>query len=203
MTSKEINEKLAMLDGLNRCIEDEFESNGGEITAETQELLDRTEALKALLEGEGIDSLGRWLKGVEDRVKALKAERDSIARKIKAENATIDYIKGQIRLVMDQLGIEKAKGLSYSFNAYESSRLQLDADRLDADWLELATEAVRNSGLPGFIDVCLDTSATRISKWAEEHENEGSQYIFTESAPAVRFVKPRANKETTDLEDWE
>ena len=57
--------------------------------------------------------------------------------------------------------------------------------------------------LPGFIDVCLDTSATRISKWAEEHENEGSQYIFTESAPTVRFVKPRANKETTDLEGWE
>ena len=202
MNNKDINEKLAMLDGLNRCIENEFESNGGEITAETQKLLDRSEELKALLEGDGIDSLGRWLKGVEDRVKALKAERDSINRKIKAEKATMDYIKGQIRLVMDQLGIEKAKGISYSFTAYEASSLKLDADSIDADWLEVVTEAARNAGLPGYLDVAIDTSASRVSEWADEHEAEGAKYLHTETAPAVRFGKPRANK-GSDVEDWE
>lgn len=196
MNNTDINAILAELAGLNWRIEAAFDENGGEITDELQAQLDQIDNLKALLEGEGIDSLGRWLKGVEDRIKTLKAERDAINRKVKADTNLIDYIKGQIRQVLDILGEEKVKGTSYSFSRYDSCHSKVDAERVDADWLAAVTEAARNAGLPGCFDVSIETNVTRLNTWAEENDGAGAEYVLNETpTPTVKFTKPRASKE--------
>lgn len=196
MNNKDINAILAELAGLNWRIEAAFDENGGEITDELQAQLDQVDNLKALLEGEGIDSLGRWLKGVEDRIKTLKAERDAINRKVKADTNLVDYIKGQIRQVLDILGEEKVKGTSYSFSKFDSYRAKIDNERIDRDWQEIVTKAAREVGLPECFDVEVDTTVTKLSDWADEHDGEGREYFLNEPpTPTVKFIKPRANKE--------
>lgn len=196
MNNKDINAILAELAGLNWRIEAAFDENGGEITDELQAQLDQVDNLKALLEGEGIDSLGRWLKGVEDRIKALKAERDAINRKIKADTNLVDYIKGQIRQVLDILGEEKVKGTCYGFRKYDASRAKIDNERIDRDWQEIVTKAAREVGLPECFDVEVDTTVTKLSDWADEHDGECREYFLdVPSTPTVIFSKPKTPKE--------
>lgn len=201
MNNKDINEAIAQLANIDWQLATAFEENGGEVTPELQQQLDQQENLRTLLEGEGIDSLGRWLKSVEDSIMALKAERDSINRRIKAHTQTVAYIKSQLRNVMDSLGLEKAKGVSYSFRIHDSGRTSLDGDAIDHKWLDVVTEAARAAGLPGYLDVAIDTTTSRLLEWADEHEGEGSEYVHTETTPTVTFVKPRANKDTA-VENW-
>lgn len=196
MNNKDINAILAELAGLNWRIEAAFDENGGELTEELQAQLDQVENLKEILQGEGIDDLGRWLKSVEDRIKSLKAEADSINRKIKADKNLVEYIKGQIRQVLDVLGEDKVKGTSYSFKKYDSCRAKIDGDKIDRDWHDKVEKAAREVGLPECFDVEIDTTVTKLSDWADEHESEGRQYFLHEDpVRTVTFIKPRANKE--------
>ena len=66
MKTSEIYEKIAILDNINKALEAEYIDGGGEVTATTEQLESERQAVADLLEGDGIDGLGRWLKGKQD-----------------------------------------------------------------------------------------------------------------------------------------
>lgn len=188
-----VKEIINNLSALNVNLEGAFEDNGGEITPYVQEMLDKKEYLQQLLEYDGIDDLGRWLKGVEDRVIALKAERETIVRRIKADQRLMEYIKQEIRQVLDILGKDKAKGTLYSFSSYDSTHTKVNDERIAQDWQDILEKAAREAGIPEYLQVGLDYSAQRIGEWADEHDGEGREYLMQEApVPTVKFGKPRS-----------
>ena len=72
MNNKDIDEILTSLTEKTLKLEDAYIENGGEITEDTESLENELEDLKNLLLGDGVDSLGRWLKAKEDMKKTLK-----------------------------------------------------------------------------------------------------------------------------------
>lgn len=195
MNYQDIQEAIASMQRAVWQLEDIYVENGGEVTEETEEKEALIEGIRELLTTEGIDALGEWLKSLEDRKAELKAQRDFVARKIKATEGSIEFVKGAVRQVLDATGTDKVKGaLGYSFARTESSKTSVLTEDLDNKWLEAATEAARAAGLPGYVDVELKTTGTRIKEWAAENGGEGEEYLSTETAPSVRFTKPRAAK---------
>ena len=65
MNNKDINAALAALNEGMCLLEEEYIENGGEVTETTEAMEAQIESIRTLLEGEGIDSLGRWLKTKE------------------------------------------------------------------------------------------------------------------------------------------
>ena len=169
--------------------------NGGEETPETIDLTAAKEATRELIQTDGIDMLGRRRVYLDDKLKMLKAEKAAADRKIKAAQQSIDFINSMILDAMKLTGVEKVKGTYYGFTAYVSEKTTLDTDQMDERWLDAVTEAARNAGLPGYIDVALKTTATRVKEWAQTHEGQGDMYLITDTADAVRFTKPRKAKE--------
>ena len=195
MNYKDITEALADLQRNIWDLEEIYVENGGEVTEEAEQKERAAEEIRQLLNTEGIDALGEWLKSLEDRKAELKAQRDFVARKIKATEGSIEFVKAQIRSVLDATETDKVKGsLGYSFARTTSTKTSVLEDQLDEKYLELATEGARNLGLPGYIDVALKTTGTRIREWAEANGGDGAEFIQTDTADTVRFTKPRASK---------
>ena len=190
----DIQDALGTLARLSAELEDQYIESEGEETPETEALEAEKEAVAHLLQNEGIDALGRWLKLKEDEAKMWKAEKAVADRKVKSAQNTVDFIKAKICEVMAATGMEKAKGNYYSFSKYVSEKTSLDTEQMDERWLDAVTEAARNAGLPGYIDVALKTTATRVKEWAQTHEGQGDMYLITDTADAVRFTKPRGEK---------
>ena len=190
-TYQDIKSALAALTALSAELENAYLENGGEVTAETEELEAQIAAISDLLEGEGIDTLGRWLKAKEDELATYKAEKAVADRKIKSVQNTMDFVKEIIGQVLRATGREKVKGAFYTFSQYTSTKTSYKADAVDADYLELATEAARKAGLPDYIDVALKTTATRIADWSVSHEYEGANYLVVDSTETCKFTKPR------------
>lgn len=190
METKAIKQAIDDLAIMSYLLEDDYVNNGGEVTEETERKERQIAALKELLTTEGIDSLGHWLKAKEDEVANLKAEKAYIDRKIKANAATMDYIKTVANGILKAAGVEAVKGaLGYKFTRYESVKTSVVKDKLDEDFLEVATHAVRLAGIPTCIDVELKTTATRL-------EQDGmTQYVNRETADTCKFNKPRVAKE--------
>lgn len=190
MDYKELEEKLNALVGVTIRLEDAFMENGGEVTEEIEQMMMTETDLKALLSSEGVDMLGRWLKSKEDRKKALKAEKDYVARQIEANDASIAFVKEKIMQVMAALGEEKVKGnLGYSFTATTSTTTSVDKDVLNGTYLEKVKEALTGI-LPEDVSVSLSASVSKVAEGAEL-----PAYYSRTSEPSVRFVKPRASKE--------
>ena len=191
MTSKEINETLARLQELSAALEDEYEANGGEITETAAQLEASMEDVKALLSTEGVDSLGRWLKGKEDEAKTIKAEADYITRKRKGVENGIEYVKDMIARVLWACGTDNIKGSNgYSFTATESVTTSVDKDAIKARWQEVAEQALRAAGIPSYITVKLDAAVSAVP------EGEDLPDVFTQSRKqSVTFRKPKASKE--------
>ena len=190
MNNKDINAALAALNEATFLLEEEYEMNGGEVTEETEAQEEYIESLKALLEDEGIDSLGRWLKGKEDLIKTLKAERDSVTRQIKKTEDGIEYIKTQIFNVLTALGKEKVKGTFYSFAPSVSRKTEVDKEILEEKYLGIVNNALEQI-LPPWISFKLSASVKAIPGDLEELPSE---FKVTET-PTCKFVKPRAKKE--------
>lgn len=195
MTYKDIKSAIEALARISAELENAYIENGGEVTAETEELEAQIAAIADLLEGEGIDTLGRWLKAKEDEKATYKAEKAAAEAKIKSVDKTIDFVKDVIGQVLRSTGREKVKGAFYTFSQYTSTKTSYNSEKVDEDYLEAATEAARAAGLPGYIDVSLKTTATRISDWAKTHEDEGSGYLSVETSETCKFTKPRTAKE--------
>lgn len=189
MTNHEINEAINSLATISAELENKYIENEGEVTEDTLAMESEMTAIQELLAGDGVDSLGRWLKAKEDELKSFKAESDYIARKMKATNSTIDYIKNQVARILCASG-EKAKGsCGYSFSPYTSVKVSVDKETLN----DMFMEAIRSriEGLvPEDVTITLGASVKAVPEGAEL-----PQYYTRTETPAVRFTKPRANKE--------
>jgi len=189
MNYKDIQDSLGTLHRLSAELEDKYIESEGEVTPEAEALEEEKEAVAHLLQNDGIDALGRWLKMKEDEVKMWKAEKAAADRKVKSAQNTVDFVKGKICEVMIATGMDKAKGNYYSFSKYVSEKSTLDSVALDDIWLDMVTVAAHEAGLPDWVDVSLKATATAAK------EAGADEYIVTTTADAVRFTKPRNTKE--------
>ena len=189
MDYKELENAVSVLQETTYRLEQLYVENEGEVTEQTEQMEADIEALKFLLNGEGVDFLGRWLKSKEDKQKALKAEKDYLSRQIDSIGKTIEYIKAKIRLIMDATGCEKVKGeYGYSFATATSTKTEVDKDLLNAYYLSKVQEAVKDI-LPADVSVSLSASSSKV-----ESETLPGYYNRTET-PTIRFTKPREKKE--------
>lgn len=189
MNNNDIQAALAALQERQFLLEEEYMDNGGEVTESTEAQEAEIEAIKSLLEGEGIDSLGRWLKSKEDLIKTLKAEKDSVTRQIKKTEDGIEYIKGRIYQVLEAVGKEKVKGTFYSFAQSISRKTEVNKEILEEKYIGIVNEALANI-LPPWVSYKLSASV----KAVPEGEELPSEFSVTET-PTCKFTKPRAKKE--------
>lgn len=190
MNNKEINAALAALNESLFLLEEEYEMNGGEVTEQTEAQEAQIESIKALLEEEGIDSLGRWLKSKEDLIKSLKAERDSVTRQIKKTEDGIEYIKSQIYNVLTAIGKEKVKGTFYSFAPAISTKTEVDKEILEEKYLGVANQALEQI-LPPWVSFKLSASVKAVPEGEEGLPSE-FKVVATQTC---KFIKPRAKRE--------
>lgn len=193
MKVQEIEYAIAMLNALKWSLEQEYMDNGGEVTEQTIESEERIESMKSLLSSEGVDSLGRWMKSVEDETKSYKAERDFVNRRIKANDNLLEYIKGLVNRVLVATEQEKVKGTFYSFAATTSETTSVDKEILNDLFLEAVDKKLRggkNPVIPVDVTITLGASIKNVPEGAEI-----PAYYLHNSKPSVRFTKPRASKE--------
>lgn len=193
MTYKDIKEALCALSQAASEVEDIYIENGGEVTEETEAYDAEIKAIEDLLDGEGIDSLGRWLKAKEDEKQAIKNEKAKIAQMEKACDKTIDFIKETIGQVLRRTGKDKVKGTLYSFAQYTSTKTSADKEVLKSRYEEKVQAALAAANIPAYIGVSLTASST---KAAEVGLSEGDEALFsTETTETCKFTKPRNVKE--------
>lgn len=194
MDYKELQDILSTLEYTSYKLEETYVENEGEVTEETELMEGEITAMKTLLNTEGVDLLGRWLKGKEDRKKALKAEKDFLTRQMEAIDKTIEFIKSNIRLVMDATGQEKIKGENgYSFATYDSVKTDINKDLLKEYYQDAVEKAIRAANIPAYIGVTLTASSTKYEECGVIGVDEDI-FVKTET-PTIRFTKPRAKKE--------
>ena len=190
MTYKDIHDALSNLARLSYDLEDKYIENDGEITDETEAMEAQRAAIADLLAGDGIDSLGRWLKSKEDEMKTYKAEKDAAARRVKSAENTIDFVKSVITEVMKATGQDKAKGVFYSFTQTTSNTTKVDADLLNDRYMAIVEQAVRSAGVPDYVTVKLDAKVSLVPDGAETPD-----VFVTTTRDTVRFTKPRGGNE--------
>ena len=190
MNNQEINEALAKITGLSYELEQEFEENGGEITETAEGLLQEIESFKVLLQGEGIDSLGRWLKGKEDEKDALKAEKKAAEMRLKACEKSIEYVKLQIGRVLRAVDVKEAKGTYYKFAQSVSTTTSVDNEVLKDEYGDTVEKAIRAAGVPAYVSVTLKASVAAVPEGMELP----ACFVRT-STDTVKFTKPRKVKE--------
>lgn len=188
MNYDEIIEKVALLTSASYELEAAYVENGGEITDETEALEALVENTRSLLEGDGIDALGEWLKGLEDRKASLKAEKDFVDRRIKATENTIAFVKGTLSQVLNAIGKEKVKGSrGYSFTATVSKTVKADTAILKERWQQTALDAIHGAGIPSCVTVTLGASSSLV-------EGDLPDFFSVSETPTVTFRKPKAAK---------
>lgn len=194
MTYEELNDTIYRLNEKAEYLRNLYEDNGGEETTETiieERIYDE---LRELLNTEGVDMLGRWLKSKQDERQSLKDEKGFLDRKIKNLDRTIDFIEGRIYYLMEATGTDKVKGThGYSFSKRESRTVSVDTSALNDRYLERVTDAVKDI-LPADVSVSLKAS---VSSWRTFNGDaaELPAYYVETVKPSVTFTKPRR---TTD-----
>ena len=190
MDYKELNDILSSLDYASYKLECAYAENEGEVTDDTEMMEAEVTALRTLLNTEGVDFLGRWLKGKEDKKKTLKAEKDYLTRQMDAIDNTISFIKAKIHEVMEATGCDKVKGsLGYSFATTVSTKTEVDKDILRDHYQFIVEEALKDI-LPADVTVTLGASVSKLAEGSELPD-----YYRQTVTPTVRFTKPRGNKE--------
>lgn len=193
MKVQEIENAIAALNALKWSLEQEYMDNGGEVTEQTIASEEQIETMKSLLSSEGVDSLGRWMKSVEDETKSFKAERDFVNRRIKANDNLLEYIKGLVNRVLVATEQEKVKGTFYSFTATTSETTSVDKETLNNTFLEAVEKKLRGGKkpvIPADVTITLGASIKSVPEGTEI-----PAYYLRNSKPSVRFTKPRASKE--------
>ena len=185
MNNKDINEILVALSEKTSALEEAYTENGGEITEQTEAIENELEDMKTLLLGDGVDSLGRWLKAKEDMKKTLKAEKAKIDSMMKATDCTIEYVKQQIRKVLVMCGQEKAKGTLYSFSVDESVTHEANTEVIEKRYTEVLEKIAAKAKLPVWLKLKISPSYSLVPEGVQTDE-------FVENIkPTVKFVKPR------------
>lgn len=190
MNYNELNDAIARLSYTSAMLEQMYEANEGEVTEATEALEAESKAIATLIEGDGIDLLGRWLTNKEAEASTLKAEKQAIDAKLKRANQTIDYIKAEVARVLDLLGLNEAKkGLIYSFKAVDKVSTHLTEESAEK-WLKTAKSGALANGLPEYIDVSIRLRVSELPKSGELPEG-----IERETTRTARFGKPRKAKD--------
>lgn len=190
MDYKELQDILSTLEYTSYKLEETYVENDGVVTEETELMEGEITAMKTLLNTEGVDLLGRWLKGKEDRKKALKAEKDFLTRQMEAIDKTIEFIKTKMNEVMTATGQEKIKGdLGYTFATAISTKTEVDKELLKEYFQEAVNDALKDI-LPPDVSVTLTASVSKLEEGAELPD-----YYSRTETPTIRFTKPRAKKE--------
>lgn len=188
MTNKQINDALASIQELSFYLDEEYMNNGGEVTEYTEQMEAQIADLQYLLSSEGIDTLGRWMKAVEDEITTIKDEMNYLSGRVKAKQNTLSFIKTRINQVMGTLGMEKAKGMNgYSFTPYVSVETSVNKDALNAHYKGIINELMAQAGIPAFVSFNLTASATK----AAECDNVPDDLFTRVETPSVKFLKPR------------
>lgn len=193
MNNTEIRDAISTLKEMEYYLEEEYENNGGEVTEYTEQQESAIAALRELLTTEGVDSLGRWLKSMEDKVKTLKAEKEMVTRKIDKANDTIDFIKRQVNSILTATGVDKVKGTFYSFAPTTSVKTSVEKEILNNLFLTKVEQKLRGGKkpvIPSDVTITLGASIKAVPEGAELPE-----YFSKSETPSVRFTKPRASKE--------
>ena len=189
MKYQDIQDALCTLARLSEELENQYIESEGEVTPEAEALEAQKDAVADLLTGEGVDTLGRWLKSKEDELATYKAEKAAADRRIKSVRNTIDFVKAKIAEVMAATGTQKAKGSFYGFSAYVSEKAAVNQEEMERLYLDIATSAAHDAGLPAYIDVELKTTTTALKEWG------ATDLLDVTTGDAVRFTKPRGGKE--------
>lgn len=190
MKYQDIQDALATLARLSYELEDKYIENEGEITEETERLEAQKAAISDLLTGEGVDMLGRWLKSKEDELKTWKDEKAFADRRIKSVKNTIDFVKAKITEIMEATGLEKVKGVFYSFALSTSRTTEVDKDLLNEWYKQDIENALIELGIPNWVTFTLGANVSDVP----EDEDLPSCFKVTEK-DTVRFTKPRGGKE--------
>lgn len=194
MNNKDIELLIETLNTTTRLFENYMIESEGEYDEQACQMDEQIQVLKGLLNTEGVDSLGRWLKSKEDSIKALKAERDYISRKIKANENTIDYIKFQLNKLLKALDIPFVKGANgYKFERTKSVKTEVDKEVLKSLYQEQVEKKLRAGKkpiIPADVTITLGASV----KALPEDATLPAYYTRTET-DTTKFSKPRANKE--------
>lgn len=192
-----VTELIQKISRLKWEMELALEENGGELTPEILAMSESLEEMKELLSGEGIDDLGRWLKGVQDEIASRKAEADAAARKVKNLKGYEDYVKHLIGQAMDALELEVnakgekvAKGSFYSFKRTTSATGSVKSDELDK-YAPAVEDLAHAAGVPSFIHIKLTATVKELREAGED----GALFLEETTSPSISFTKPRANKE--------
>ena len=185
MTAQEINETLRALSEHFAKLEETFVENGGEVTEETMSMEDTIGEMQDMLMGDGVDSIGRWLKAKEDQKTALKNEKARIDSMIKATDRTIDYIKRLIDTILFACGQEKVKGLLYSFARTVSTTHTANTELIEERYANKVEEVAQKAGLPAWLKIKLSPSFSLVPEGVETDE------FTTHTENTVRFTKPR------------
>lgn len=187
MTHAEIREALINLDITMQVLEEEYIENGGEITTSTEQKEAQIESLKHLLKTDAVDSLGRWLKGKQDNVKSLQAEKAYIDRRIQAEKRTSEYIMSLIHTAMVAAGEEKVKGQNgYSFALSQSTTTSVDQELLEEKWQAEVENLAREAGMPDYVTISLKAKKSLVPEGLELPD------IFQQTTTdTVAFRKPK------------
>lgn len=189
-TYKDIQDALATLARISYDLEEKYIENDGEVTDETEAAEAEKAAIQDLLAGEGIDTLGRWLKSKEDELKTYKAEKEAADRRMKSVSNTIDFVKAKITEVMKATGRDKAKGTFYSFTKAVSKTTKVDTDLLNSWYLEDIDNAMIELGIPNWVTIKLDAKVSEVPVGLEL-----PACFKVDERETVRFTKPRAGKE--------
>lgn len=190
---KELSEALKNLEMLSWSLEQTYIDNGGEITDETEQMEQEIANLKQLLKSpEGVDLLGRWLKGKQDKKVTLKAEKDFIQRQIDANDKSIERIKAFTTKILQASDEQKVVGnLGYSFTATNAVSTEVNKDRLKELFLSAVEAKLRGESIiPDDVTVSLGASVSKVPEGADLPD-----YYNRTETPSVTFRKPKAKEE--------
>lgn len=187
-----MNDAIARLRSITESLDEAYEENGGEVTDYTEAIEEQKELIAAILQTEGMDTLGRWLKSLEDEELQYKDEAAYIARKRKRISENIAFVKWQSAQVMKELGLEKIKGENgYSFTATQSTVSACDEKALKEDWLPVVKQLCEAANIPSYVKITISGDMAA----AKNLEETPSYFSFTK-VDNVTFRKPLRKKES-------
>jgi len=139
----------------------------------------------------GTDTLGRWHVSVENELKATKAEKAALDRRIKSLNNTLDFIKDSVTQLLAITGQEQVKGSLYSYKRTRSVTTKVDTELLESKYQADVENVLRSAEvIPDYVTVKLDAKVSLVPD-----EMELPDVFVVTGKDTVRFTKPRGAKE--------
>lgn len=195
MNYQEIQDALRKIAETSALLEEAYIENGGEVTEVTENYEEYKASLMGLLAGEGVDSLGRWLKSKEDEKATYQAEKEAADRRIKSVERTIDFIKQEIGHILRVTGKDVAKGTFYTFKATDATKTGINGELLADRYGDIAEKALREAGIPPYVGFKLGATVKAVEGWSAGHDGEGSDLLVRETHLSATFLKPRKKNE--------